>query len=60
VNYRSGRYRSLVRCEIPGHKRIRLAAGRAGRKDFAGVDMALARAGAFTTLDPPFPSVASS
>jgi hypothetical protein len=55
VNYRSGKYGSSVRCEIPGHKRIRLAVGRAGRKDFAGVDMALARSGTFTKLDPPFP-----
>jgi hypothetical protein len=60
VNYRSGKRESSVRCEIPGHKRIRLAVGRAGRNDFAGVDMALARLGAFTKLDPPFPSAASS
>jgi hypothetical protein len=60
VNHRSGRYGSSVRCEIPGHKRIRLAVGRAGHNDFAGVDMTLARSGAFTKQDPPFPSVTKS
>jgi hypothetical protein len=60
VNHRSGKYGSSVRYEIPGHKGIRLAVGRAGRKDFAGVDMALSRSGTFTKLDPPFPSMASS
>ena len=60
VNYRSGTYGGSMRCEVPGHKRIRLDASRAGRKEFAGVGMALARSGAFTKLDPPYPSIVNS
>lgn len=40
--------------------RFRLYASRAGRKDFAGVGMALARSGAFGKLDPPYPSIVNS
>ena len=60
VNYRSGTYGGSMRCEVPGHKRIRLDASQAGRKEFAGVGMALARSGAFTKLDPPYPSIVNS
>jgi hypothetical protein len=60
VNYRSGKYGNSIRCETPGHKRIRLDTRRAGRKDFAQVEIALARSGAFTKLDPPWPAVLSS
>jgi hypothetical protein len=60
VTYRSGTHGGSMRCEVPGHKRIRLDASRAGRKDFAGVGMALARSGAFTKLDPPYPSIVNS
>jgi hypothetical protein len=60
VKYRSGTYGGSMRCEVPGHKRIRLDASRAGRKEFAGVGMALARSGAFTKLDPPYPSIVNS
>ena len=60
VKYRSGTYGGSMRCEVPGHKRIRLDASRAARKDFAEVGMALARSGAFTKLDPPYPSIVNS
>jgi hypothetical protein len=60
VNYRSGTYGGSLRCEVPGLKRIRLDASRAGRKDLAGVGMALSRSGAFTKLDPPYPSIVNS
>jgi hypothetical protein len=55
VAYRPRKYTSSIRCEIPGHNRIRLDAGPAGRKDFATVEEALARSGAFAELDPPWP-----
>jgi hypothetical protein len=42
--------------QIPGHKPILLHVGRAGRKDFADVEIALARSGAFAKLEPPYPS----
>ena len=60
VKYQRGKYASSIQCEIPGHKRIRLNVGRAGRKDFAEVEEALARSGAFTKLDPPWPAAANS
>jgi hypothetical protein len=60
VNYRSGTHGGSMRCEVPGHKRIRLDASRVGRKDFAGLGMALTRSGAFTKLDPPYPSIVNS
>jgi hypothetical protein len=59
ANCRSGRFSSSVRCEIAGQKGIRLDAGRAWRQDFADVDMVLARSGAYTASDPPYPSVAN-
>lgn len=59
VNHRSGKYGVSIRCEIPGRKPILLRVGRAGRKDFAEVDMVLARSGAFAKLDPPYPSAES-
>jgi hypothetical protein len=52
VNYRSGKYGTSVRCEIPGRRPVLL---HAGREEFAGVDRALARVGAFAKLDPPYP-----
>jgi hypothetical protein len=55
VNYRSGRYGTSFRCEMPGRKPMLLHVGRSGRKDFAEVDMVLARSGAFAKLDPPYP-----
>jgi hypothetical protein len=59
VSYRSGKYGTSIRCEIPGRKPMMLHVGRAGRKDFAEVDMVLARSGAFAKLDPPYPSAES-
>jgi len=56
LNYRSSNYGASIRCEIPGHKPILLHVGRAGRQDFAGVEMVLARSGAFAKLDPPYPA----
>jgi len=58
VKYRPGKYASSIQCEIGGHKRIRLNVGRAGREDFAKVEEALSRAGAFAKLDPPWPAAA--
>lgn len=55
LNYRSGRHGASVRCHIPGRKPILLHVGRAGRKDFAEIEMALVRSGAFAKLDPPWP-----
>lgn len=55
LSYRSGHYRASIRCEVPGRKAILLHVSRAGRKDFAEVEMALARSGAFAKLDPPYP-----
>jgi len=55
VTYRSGRYGTSVRCEIPGRKPILLHASPAGRKDFAEVEMVLARSGAFAKLEPRYP-----
>jgi hypothetical protein len=52
VNYRSGKYRTSVWCECPGRRPMLL---HAGREEFAGVDRALARAGAYAKLDPPYP-----
>jgi hypothetical protein len=60
VKYHPGKYASSIQCEIPGHKRIRLNVGRAGRKDLAKVEEALSRAGAFAKLDPPWPAAANS
>jgi hypothetical protein len=59
VKYRPGKYASSIQCEIPGRKRIRLEAGRAGRKDFAKVEEVLARSGAFAKLDPAWPAAAN-
>jgi hypothetical protein len=59
VNYRSGKYGTSIRCEIPGRKPMLLNVSRAGRKDFAEVDMVLARSGAFAKLDPKYPSAES-
>jgi hypothetical protein len=58
VYYRSGRLGTSIRCEMAGRKPILLHAGRAGRNDFAKVEMVLARSGAFARLDPPYPSLA--
>jgi hypothetical protein len=52
VSYRSGKYATSVRYELPGRRPVRLSAG---REEFAGVDRALARAGAYAKLDPPYP-----
>lgn len=60
VKYRPGKYASSIQCEIPGHKRIRLNVGRAGRKDFDKVEEALTRSGAFAKLDPPWPAAAKA
>jgi hypothetical protein len=60
VKYRPGKYASSIQCEVPGRKRIRLNAGRAGRNDFAKVEQALARSGAFAKLDPPWPAAVNS
>ncbi len=59
VRYRQRRYAISVLCEIPGHRRIRLSAGRSGRTDLAEVEEALLRAGAFREFDPPWPAGAS-
>lgn len=59
VSYRSGRYGTSIRCEMPGRKPMLLHVGRAWRKDFAQVDMVLARSGAFAKLDPRYPSAKS-
>jgi hypothetical protein len=56
VSYRSGRFATSVLCEFPGRKPVRL---QAGREEFAGVDKALARAGAYAKLDPPYPPAAN-
>ena len=56
VRYRPGKYASSIQCEIPGRKCIRLNVGRAGREDFAKMEEALARSGAFAKLDPPWPA----
>ena len=60
AKYRPGRYASSIQCEMPGGRRIRLQARRAGRKDFAKLEEVLARTGAFAKLDPPWPSAAKS
>jgi hypothetical protein len=60
VKYHPGKYASSIQCEIPGHKRVRLNVGRAGRKDLDKVEEALSRAGAFAKLDPPWPAAANS
>jgi hypothetical protein len=52
VSYRSGKYATSVLCEFPGRKPVRL---QAGREEFAGLDRALAHAGAYAKLDPPYP-----
>jgi hypothetical protein len=59
VTYRSGRHRASIRCEIPDGKPIVLHAGPAVRKDFAEVEMVLARSGAFAKLDPRYPPAES-
>lgn len=59
VKYRPGKYASSIECEIPGRKCVRLNVGRAGRNDFAKVEQALARSGAFAKLDPPWPAAAN-
>jgi hypothetical protein len=55
VIYRPGRYGTSIRCDIPGRKPVLLHAGPTGRKDFAEVEMVLARSGAFAKLDPRYP-----
>jgi hypothetical protein len=60
VAYRPRRHVSSIQCEIPGRKRIWLDAGRAGRNDFAKVEEALARSGAFTEIEPPWPAISIS
>ena len=52
VNYRSGKYGTWVWCKFPGHRPVLL---HAGREELAGVDRALAHAGAYAKLDPPYP-----
>jgi hypothetical protein len=52
VSYLSGKYATSVLCQFPGRRPLVL---HAGREEFAGVDTALARAGAFAKLDPPYP-----
>jgi hypothetical protein len=51
VSYRSGKYATSVLCQFPGRRPLLL---HAGREEFAGVDRALARAGAYAKLDPPY------
>jgi hypothetical protein len=55
VNYRSSRYGTSIRCEIPGRKPMLLHVSRARRRNFAELEMMLARSGAFAKLDPPYP-----
>ena len=59
LSYRSGKYGASLRCGIPGRKPILLRWSRAGRKDFAEVELVLARSGAFARLAPPYPSAES-
>lgn len=40
----------------PGQERIQPNVSRVQRKEFAQVDLALARSGAFMRLDPPYPA----
>jgi hypothetical protein len=56
LSYRSGKFGASLRCDMPGRKPLLLHWSRAQRKDFAEVDTALARSGAFATFDPPYPS----
>lgn len=56
LNYRSGKYGTSIRCDVPGRKPVLLRISRAWVKDFAEVDAVLARSGAFAKLDPPYPS----
>lgn len=60
ARHRSGRLSSSVRCEIAGQRGIRWDIGRAWPQDFAQVDLLLARSGAYTASDPPYPSAANS
>lgn len=60
ISYRSRRRWTAMRCEVPGHERIRLDVRGAWVKDFARVDEVLARSGAYEVLDPPWPSMADS
>ncbi|HTW03355.1 MAG TPA: hypothetical protein VMF87_23835 [Streptosporangiaceae bacterium] len=55
LNYRRSKSGASIRCEIPGGKPVTLHWSRARRADFARVELALARSGAFATLDPPYP-----
>jgi len=43
-----------------GHQRIWLNVAAGRRSDFADVERALVRSGAFATLDPPWPAVANA
>ena len=52
VNYRSGKYGTWIWCEFPGRRPVLL---HSGREELAGVDRALAHAGAYAKLDPPYP-----
>lgn len=56
VRYRPGKYAAAIQCETPDHKRTWLNVGRSGRKDFTKIEETLTRGGAFTRLDPPWPS----
>ena len=58
TSYRAGAHRSVIQCEIPGPRLIRLRVGRSGRQDFARVTGLLARSGALSRLDPPNPAAA--
>jgi hypothetical protein len=60
AGYRSGTFGSSMQCEAPGQERIRLSIRRPQRQEWAAVDLALARSGAFMRLDPPYPASANS
>jgi hypothetical protein len=59
LGYRSGKFGASIRCDIPGRRPVLLHWSRAGRKDFAKINTALVRSGAFANFDPPYPSAKS-
>jgi hypothetical protein len=59
LNYRRGKFGASIRIKIPGGKPIMLRWDRARRADFARIEMALARSGAFAKSDPPYPAQGS-
>lgn len=60
VKYRPGKYAAAIQFETPGRKRTWLNVGLSGRKNFTTIEATLTRAGAFTKLDPPWPSATIS